>query len=161
MIKNANEARECSDTKKMKSPLKNGNPQFDLRYVRRCGAKNRKGLPCRAPAMKNSRCRLHGGKSTGPRTPEDLERSRRANWKHGRYSAAAIVERRRRKEDRMKMNQLLGNIMRGKGLLSQRSVAVLLPTLETEIHKLSISQVLRIQNRCLADLEKREKCSKR
>ncbi len=29
---------------------------------------------------------MHGGKSTGPRTPEGLERSRRARWKHGRYS---------------------------------------------------------------------------
>jgi hypothetical protein len=36
--------------------------------------------------MKNGRCRLHGGLSTGPRTPEGLERSRRANWKHGVYS---------------------------------------------------------------------------
>ncbi|MFC1944498.1 HGGxSTG domain-containing protein [Chloroflexota bacterium] len=24
--------------------------------------------------MKNGRCRMHGGKSTGPRTPEGLER---------------------------------------------------------------------------------------
>jgi len=39
--------------------------------------------------MKNGRCRLHGGKSTGPRTPEGLERSRRARWKHGRYSREA------------------------------------------------------------------------
>ena len=28
-------------------------------------------------------CRMHGGKSTGPRTPDGLERSRKANWKHG------------------------------------------------------------------------------
>jgi len=39
--------------------------------------------------MKNGRCDLHGGKSTGPRTPEGLERSRKANWKHGQYSAEA------------------------------------------------------------------------
>ena len=32
--------------------------------------------------MPNGRCKFHGGKSTGPRTPEGLERSRRANWKH-------------------------------------------------------------------------------
>lgn len=59
----------------------------------RCGAKTRKGTPCRAPAMANGRCRMHGGKSTGPRTPEGLERSRKANWKHGYYSAEAITER--------------------------------------------------------------------
>ena len=138
----------------------NKNPLLPVR--RPCGARTRAGSPCKNWTVRgNSRCRMHGGKSTGPRTPEGLERSRRANLKHGRYSTATLAERRRRKEVRMKMNQLLGNIMRGKGLLSQRSVAILLPTLETEIHKLSISQVLRIQNRCLTDLEQREKCSKR
>jgi hypothetical protein len=44
--------------------------------------------------MRNGRCRLHGGKSTGPRTPEGLARSRRATWKHGRYSQEAIATRR-------------------------------------------------------------------
>ena len=33
-----------------------------------------------------TRCRNHGGLSTGPRTPEGLERCRKANWKHGRYA---------------------------------------------------------------------------
>ncbi|HZF33834.1 MAG TPA: HGGxSTG domain-containing protein [Candidatus Angelobacter sp.] len=33
--------------------------------------------------MPNGRCRLHGGLSTGPRTPAGLDRSRRARWKHG------------------------------------------------------------------------------
>jgi hypothetical protein len=45
--------------------------------------------------MANGRCRLHGGKSTRPRTPERLERSRRANWKHGYYSREANAERSR------------------------------------------------------------------
>jgi hypothetical protein len=36
--------------------------------------------------MKNGRCRLHGGKSTGPRTPEGLERMRQSKFKHGKYS---------------------------------------------------------------------------
>ncbi|MFC1604855.1 HGGxSTG domain-containing protein [Planctomycetota bacterium] len=48
--------------------------------------------------MKNGRCRMHGGKSTGPRTPEGLERSRKANWKHGRYSAKSIAARREMRE---------------------------------------------------------------
>ena len=60
----------------------------------RCGAKTRRGTPCKAPAMANGRCRMHGGKSTGPRTPEGLERSRKANYKHGFYSAEMIEERR-------------------------------------------------------------------
>jgi hypothetical protein len=29
---------------------------------------------------------MHGGKSTGPRTSEGLERMRRANIRHGNYS---------------------------------------------------------------------------
>lgn len=28
-----------------------------------CGAKKRNGQPCKAPSMKNGRCRIHGGKS--------------------------------------------------------------------------------------------------
>ena len=38
---------------------------------------------------------MHGGLSTGPRTAEGLERSRRARWVHGRYSREAIEARRR------------------------------------------------------------------
>jgi hypothetical protein len=55
----------------------------------------RTGKPCRAAAMPNGRCKVHGGKSTGPRTPEGLERSKRANWKHGYFSREAKAERSR------------------------------------------------------------------
>src|SRR5262245_709858 len=62
----------------------------------RCGARSKRtGKPCRAAAMPNGRCKVHGGKSTGPRTPEGLERSRRANWKHGYYFREAKAERAR------------------------------------------------------------------
>lgn len=63
--------------------------------ARRCGAKSKRNdhQPCRQPAMKNGRCRLHGGKSTGPRTPEGKDRAARANFKHGHYTKAAIIER--------------------------------------------------------------------
>src|SRR5262245_7422105 len=64
----------------------------------RCGAKTRKGTACQAPAMRNGRCQFHGGKSTGPRTPEGIERIRRAATKHGWYSKAAKAERRRIRE---------------------------------------------------------------
>ena len=37
-----------------------------LPHLPRCGAKTRKGQPCRQPAMKNGKCYLHGGKATGP-----------------------------------------------------------------------------------------------
>jgi len=62
----------------------------------RCGARSKRtGKPCLAAAMPNGRCKVHGGKSTGPRTPEGLERSKRARWKHGYYSREAKVERSR------------------------------------------------------------------
>jgi hypothetical protein len=37
--------------------------------------------------MANGRCRMHGGPSTGPRTPQGLANSRQARLRHGRYSA--------------------------------------------------------------------------
>ncbi len=37
--------------------------------------------------MSNGRCRLHGGLSTGPRTPEGRERLAQARTVHGGYSA--------------------------------------------------------------------------
>lgn len=74
--------------------LTSNNAPGDPNSAPRCGAKTRKGTPCRAPAMANGRCRMHGGKSTGPRTPEGLKRSRKANWKHGYYSAESIALRR-------------------------------------------------------------------
>ena len=62
----------------------------------RCGARSKRtGKPCRGAAMPNGRCKLHGGKSTGPRTPEGLERSKRARLKHGYDSREAKVERSR------------------------------------------------------------------
>jgi hypothetical protein len=44
--------------------------------------------------MPNFLCRLHGGLSTGPKTPEGIERIRSANVLHGNYSAAAERTRR-------------------------------------------------------------------
>jgi hypothetical protein len=60
----------------------------------RCLARRRDGAECKAPAMPNGRCRMHGGLSTGPRTAAGLERSRQARWRHGHYSAQAKAERR-------------------------------------------------------------------
>lgn len=55
----------------------------------RCGAKTRRGSACLKPALKNkTRCQLHGGKSTGPRTPDGKARVVAANTKHGRRSMA-------------------------------------------------------------------------
>ena len=78
--------------------LKNGNRPGDLGTAPRCAAKNRRGTGCQAPSMPNGRCRLHGGKSTGPRTADGLERCRRANWKHGLYCKPALEEKKRLRE---------------------------------------------------------------
>jgi len=74
--------------------LKNDNRPGDLSKVKRCGAKTRRGTSCQCPAMKNGRCRLHGGLSTGPKTAAGIEAIRRAHIKHGYYSRAAVLERR-------------------------------------------------------------------
>ena len=48
-----------------------------------------------APAIRRKRrCRMHGGKSTGPRTVNGLARSRRARWVHGRRSVETPKARR-------------------------------------------------------------------
>ena len=90
--------------------LKNGNPPGDLSKAKRCGARTRSGKPCRGPAMANGRCRMHGGPSTGPRTPEGKERLRKASWKHGRYSAATIAERRRTAAARRELRDLIRSL---------------------------------------------------
>ena len=63
----------------------------------RCGARTKRNnhQPCKQPAMKNGRCRMHGGKSTGPKTEQGKQNSAMANYKHGLYTKAAIAERNR------------------------------------------------------------------
>ena len=61
-------------------------------FVERCGARTRKGLPCKAPPVvkrvcyegfthktTNGRCKLHGGKSTGAKTEAGREAIRESN----------------------------------------------------------------------------------
>lgn len=78
--------------------LKHGGTPGNWDNAPRCGAKTRAGTPCRAAAMKNGRCRLHGGKSTGPKTAEGIERIRASRTKHCRYSQASIARRREARE---------------------------------------------------------------
>lgn len=77
--------------------LNNGNRSGRFSDAPRCGAKARaEGRPCRHPAIHGERrCRMHGGLSTGPMTPEGLARSRRARWVHGRRSREAVEARKR------------------------------------------------------------------
>ena len=60
----------------------------------RCGARSKRtGEPCQSAAMKNGRCRMHGGKSTG--APKGNQNA----LKHGNYTAAAQAASRERKRE--------------------------------------------------------------
>jgi hypothetical protein len=84
-----------SDALHSRGRLKNGNPSGDYQKAPRCGAKTRSGgCACRQPAMRNGRCRFHGGKSTGARTAAGRARCARARRTHGFYSAATVALRR-------------------------------------------------------------------
>jgi hypothetical protein len=65
----------------------------------RCGAKARTtGQPCKGWAMKNGRCRMHGGKSTGRPII------------HGRYTKAAKADRRETQAMIRELLSILGEI---------------------------------------------------
>jgi hypothetical protein len=109
--------------------LKNGNRPGDFTTAARCGAKTRQGTPCRAPGMRNGRCRLHGGASTGPRTAEGLERCRRARLKHGWYSAEVQTRLAEVREIRRKMRRGFAiGTRRGGASLRRRSALTTPPT---------------------------------
>ena len=88
--------------------LNNGNRPGDLAAVRRCGARTRAGRPCRQPAMANGRCRLHGGKSTGPRTAAGRARSRKARLVHGARAADLLALRSAAAHSARRLAQLTG-----------------------------------------------------
>ena len=55
----------------------------------RCEARTRRGTPCRRPGNKiNGRCKLHGGRSTGPRTADGIARLAMSKTTHGRATKA-------------------------------------------------------------------------
>lgn len=51
-----------------------------------CGAKRRNGLPCKAPAMANGRCRIHGGK-----TPVGLGLPQFKTGKYSKYLPEGLL----------------------------------------------------------------------
>lgn len=75
--------------------------------VPRCGAATRRKTSCANPAMANGRCRMHGGRSTGPRTAEGRERCRRANWRHGARSADFVALRKEAMAIRRELKRLI------------------------------------------------------
>ena len=76
-----------------------------MNHAPRCLAKNRKGTPCQAPAMRGKRrCRLHGGKSTGP--PKGSQNA----LKHGYYTAEAKERRRQIRDFIRDAQQFVGGL---------------------------------------------------
>jgi len=66
---------------------------FGRTLVPRCQATSRRGEQCAKTAIRNkSVCRFHGGKSTGPRTEEGIERVRQANTRTGVYAKEFVKE---------------------------------------------------------------------
>lgn len=80
----------------------------------RCLAKRRNGGFCQRPKQRNpytgrlTKCKLHGGLSTGPRTPQGKARLALLRFKHGRYTAAtqrARAEMKQRLDDLKKCRE--------------------------------------------------------
>jgi len=65
----------------------------------RCEARTRRGTLCQRPGTKqNGKCRLHGGRSTGPKTEEGLARLAASKTTHGRSTKAARAKAKHRAE---------------------------------------------------------------
>ena len=56
--------------------------------ARQCGARTKSGNPCRSPATKKGRCRLHGGASGSGGPPGE----RNGQYRHGKRTQPAIAE---------------------------------------------------------------------
>jgi hypothetical protein len=70
-----------------------GDPPKGFRRQFLCEAHARTtGRPCRAHALQNGRCKLHGGMSTGPRTLEGRARIAAAQRKRWAKRRAEIAE---------------------------------------------------------------------
>ena len=77
-----NQISHCTNAAKNQQPL-----QFQK--ARQCGARTKSGKPCRSPATKKGRCRLHGGASGSGGPPGE----RNGQYRHGERTKAAIAER--------------------------------------------------------------------
>lgn len=95
----------------LETPLGSGVPKLSCESVSTaagpdtCGAKTRAGTPCKNLPMKNGRCRMHGGASTGRKTQEGIARWRAAVTIHGGKS-------REMREFRAKLRALQANARR-------------------------------------------------
>ena len=64
-----------------------------------CEARTRRGTPCQRPGNKiNGRCKLHGGRSTGPRTEDGLAGLVASKTTHERTTKAERAKAKHRAE---------------------------------------------------------------
>jgi hypothetical protein len=63
--------------KTIRSIIRSENKQAEQKPLpgERCLARTRRGTPCQRKALQNGRCPNHGGKSTGPKTPEGMAKA--------------------------------------------------------------------------------------
>ena len=77
---------------------------YPMHNAPRCGARTRAGTPCKAPAMPNGRCRLHGGRS--------LSGAAHGRYRTGFYTKEAIAKRKELNALLRECRRLLGNFNR-------------------------------------------------
>lgn len=77
----------------------------------RCQARSkRSGRQCRKPALKGQAvCRIHGGRSTGPTTPEGRQRC----------AEARVIHRRERRQTRRVRAEKLRELRQLQGLMAE------------------------------------------
>ena len=77
----------------------------------RCEARTRRGTLCQRPGTKrNGKCRLHGGRSTGPKTEAGLARLVASKITHGRTTKAQRAEAKRRAQVGREMRAQLSEL---------------------------------------------------
>ena len=70
----------------------------------RCEAKTRRGTLCQRPArLPVGRCKLHGGRSSGPKTADGLARLTAARTIHGKFTKEKREIAKRRAEQGRQM----------------------------------------------------------
>lgn len=90
---------------------------------------------------------------------EHVPWSRKARWRHGRYSTAAIAERRRKRAEGQMVSALVDSLLRSSGIPRFRSLDVI----ESLISRMTTTQLLHVGRRLqigLTALETRSKSNK-
>src|SRR5262245_43180812 len=82
-------------TQKMSSEPMNADRKkqqpVQFQTARQCGARTKSGKPCRSPATKKGRCRLHGGAKGSGGPPG----KRNGQYRHGERTKDATAEQRK------------------------------------------------------------------